>query len=129
MTFDSSVGETSVSYSSLNAAAISRGASLWHTTRGSGYPSRVIRGQLWFEGTGTIARSTQFPWPVASDHGLCGITVAGVNTRFGVILLIPRMVCHFCIERGFNAELFQNPEDLSQHPIKLTEVLGFKPVR
>lgn len=29
--------------------------------------------QLWFEGTVTIARSTQFQWTVACDNGLCGI--------------------------------------------------------
>ncbi|OTC96740.1 hypothetical protein AW089_23005 [Escherichia coli] len=36
------------------------------------------------------------------------------------IFLIPKMVCHLCIESGFNAELFQQP-------IKLTEVFrGFE---
>ncbi len=38
----------------------------------------------------------------------------------GLIFLIPKMVCHLCIESGFNAELFQQP-------IKLTEVFrGFE---
>lgn len=60
--------------------------------------------QLWFEGIVTIARSTQFQWTVACDNGLYGITVAGVSSRFGLIFLIPKMVCHFCIESSFNAE-------------------------
>src|SRR5699024_10977929 len=76
--------------------------------------------QLWFEGTVTIARSTQFQWTVACDNGLCVITVAGGSSWSGLIFLIPKMVCHLCIESGFNAELFQQP-------IKLTEVFrGFE---
>ncbi len=76
--------------------------------------------QLWFEGTVTIARSTQFQWTVVCDNGLCGITIAGVSSRSGLIFLIPEMVCHLCIESGFNAEFFQQP-------IKLTEVFrGFE---
>lgn len=71
-------------------------------------------------GTVTITRSTQFQWTVAFDNGLCGITVAGFGSRFGLIFFIPKMVCHFCIESGFNAELFQQQ-------IKLTEVFrGFE---
>ncbi len=57
---------------------------------------------------------------VACDNGLCVITVAGVSSWSGLIFLIPKMVCHLCIESGFNAELFQQP-------IKLTEVFrGFE---
>ncbi|ENY7395546.1 hypothetical protein ACVY4Q_004690, partial [Escherichia coli] len=33
----------------------------------------------------------------------------------GLIFLIPKVVCHFCIESGFNAALFQQP-------LKLTEI-------
>lgn len=35
------------------------------------------------------------------------ITVAGVSSLSGLIFLIPKMVCHLCIESGFNADLFQ----------------------
>lgn len=75
---------------------------------------------LWCEGTVTIARSTQFQGNAACDNGLCGIIVKGISSRFGLIFLIPKIMCHLCIESGFNADLFQQP-------LKLIEVLrGFE---
>ncbi|OWG41730.1 hypothetical protein CCE11_25375 [Escherichia coli] len=46
---------------------------------------------------------------------LCGILAVIRPGNTGLIFFIPEMVCHFCIESGFNAELFQQL-------IKLTEV-------
>ncbi|GDN78807.1 hypothetical protein BvCmsNSNP043_03972 [Escherichia coli] len=57
------------------------------------YPSNtglIFLYQLWFEGTVTIARSTHLQWTVACDNSLCGITVAGVSSRSGLIFLISR---------------------------------------
>ena len=46
---------------------------------------------------------------------LCGILAVIRPGNTGLIFFIPEMVCHFCIESGFNAEFFQQL-------IKLTEV-------
>lgn len=67
-----------------------------------------------FEGIITTTWRTQLQRAIADGNGLCGVTVAGVGTRFRLVFIVAQMVGHFGVESRLNADFLQQAIELAE---------------